>query len=124
MITVAIVAILAAVALPAYNGYVQKSRRTDAYSALSSIALQQERWRANNTTYGTLAQLGVSSNSVDGHYTLAVSGNTASGFTATATAKAGGSQVNDKEGATACTPLTLTVSGGATTYAPASCWKK
>ena len=122
MITVAIIGILAAVALPNYNSYIQKSRRSDAYSALSNILLQQEKYRANNTTYGTLTQIGVPANSSDGHYALAVSSNTATGFIATATA--GSRQSSDKEGSTSCSVLTVTMTAGVPTYTPAACWKK
>ena len=126
MITVAIVAILATVALPSYNGYVREGRRSDAYSALSNIALQQEKYRANNSAFGTLAQIGASAESTDKHYVIAIDPATisASGYVATATAKAGGSQVTDREGSQSCSTLTLTVANGSPTYTPASCWKK
>ena len=59
MIAVAIVAILAAVALPSYDNYVKKSRRSDAASQLLQIMQQQERFFLNNMTYTTdLSDLG------------------------------------------------------------------
>ncbi|MFK8020179.1 MAG: type IV pilin protein [Pseudomonadales bacterium] len=59
MIAVAIVAILAAVALPSYDNFVKKSRRSDAASQLMQIMQQQERFFLNNMTYTTdLSDLG------------------------------------------------------------------
>lgn len=51
MIVVAIVAILASIALPAYNDQIKKSRRTDAQRELVSYAQQLERWFSTNGTY-------------------------------------------------------------------------
>jgi len=126
MITVAIIAILAAVALPSYNSYVKKSRRSDAYAALAAVSLQQEKYRANNTTYGTLAQIGVPGTSPDGYYTIAITANsnTASGYTATATAVSAKGQNTDVEGSEPCGTLSLTMTAGALSYTPVACWKK
>ncbi|MCH8856823.1 MAG: prepilin-type N-terminal cleavage/methylation domain-containing protein, partial [Proteobacteria bacterium] len=44
MITVAIVAILAAVALPQYRDYVTRSRLADASTGLSTVRAQMERY--------------------------------------------------------------------------------
>jgi len=84
MIAIVVIGILATIALPAYQDYMMKARRADAKSALLEIQLNQEKWRANNTTYGTLANLGISSTSDDGFYRLSVSVSVA-GYTATAT---------------------------------------
>lgn len=43
MIVVAVVALLAAVALPSYQSYIRKSRRADAFIALSNVQMAQER---------------------------------------------------------------------------------
>ena len=126
MITVAVVAILATIALPSYNNYVREGRRSDAYSALSNIALQQEKYRANNTKYGTRTQLGGSAESPDRHYEILIDESTvtAIGYVAQAKAKAGGSQASDRQGGQPCSTLTLTVTNGAPAYTPESCWKK
>ncbi len=122
MVVLAIVAILAVVAIPAYQTYVRKANRTDAFHTLLAMQLAQEKYRMTNTTYGTLAQVwgGVSSTPA-GHYTLTITGNTATAYTLTATATGG--QANDKEGATSCTPLVLTYANNTTTKTPAVCWQ-
>lgn len=85
MIVVAIIGILAAIAVPAYSEYVIKGKRSDAKAALLNAQLAQEKYRANNTSYGTLAQIGVSSTSPDGYYTIAISGTPdATSYTVTA----------------------------------------
>jgi type IV pilus assembly protein PilE len=60
MITVAIAAILMAIAIPGYNNYIRKSRRTDAKSALLDLAGREERYyNANGNQYSQVAsQLG------------------------------------------------------------------
>lgn len=126
MIVVAVVAILAAVALPNYFDSVRKSRRSDAITALNAIAQSQERWRANNATYSnvlTSAGLNVA-NPSSGYYTLAVTGNTGTAYTATATAA--GAQASDAK----CTTLTLAMSAGTITYGSTGtatanrCWNR
>ncbi len=126
MIVVAIAAVLAAIALPAYFGSVRKSRRADAITALNQVAQAQERWRANNTTYtNVLTGAGLNvPNPSSGFYTLAVAGNSATGYAATATAA--GTQAAD----TRCTSLTLTLAAGTITYtstgssSAAQCWNR
>ncbi len=51
LIVVAIVAILAAVALPSYNDYVIRSRFTEAQSALAGARVQAEQFFQDNRTY-------------------------------------------------------------------------
>jgi type IV pilus assembly protein PilE len=87
MIVVAIVAILAAIAVPAFLSSIKKGRRSDAMQVIMNVQMAQERWRANDTDYATLAELGISSTSPGGHYSVAVSGNTATNYVITATAQ-------------------------------------
>jgi len=54
MVTVAIVAILSAIAYPAYTQYILKSRRTDAKNALLDLAARQERFYSLNNRYATV----------------------------------------------------------------------
>lgn len=106
MIVVAVVAILAAVAVPAYLDSVRKARRADAIARISQVQQAQERWRANNPAYGTLADVGVAATSADGHYTLSIPGNSATGYQVVAAAT--GAQASDS----GCKFIQLTMSGG------------
>jgi type IV pilus assembly protein PilE len=51
MITVAVIAILAAVAFPAYTSYIQRGKITEATSSLSELRLRAEKWFSDNRTY-------------------------------------------------------------------------
>ncbi|MDP1666097.1 MAG: type IV pilin protein [Methylobacter sp.] len=85
MIVVAIIGILAGIAYPSYTAYVTKAKRSDAKAALLQAQIAQEKYRANNPTYGTLAQISASSTSPDGYYTIAISGTpTATAYLVTA----------------------------------------
>ena len=132
MIVVAVVAILAAIAYPSYQSYILKSQRADAHDSLLRIQLEQERFRANNAQYANAGELttarpdglGLRDESDDGHYDLAITASSGSGFTATASAK--GRQANDS----GCGTITLEV--GTTTLGandevlanrrPPDCW--
>src|SRR5215210_9544517 len=80
LIAMVIAGILAAIALPSFRGVVDRSRRADAIGALLIAQLAQERWRANQLAYGNLGDIGVSSTSSAGHYLLAASSLTSSGY--------------------------------------------
>lgn len=121
MIVVAVVAILATIALPAYTDAVRKSRRADAQSVLSEMAIRQEKWRANNTTYSsTGSEVGAppAGSRILSHYTITTVG-TASTYSVTATPIGG--QANDTQSGTACNPLAINQSGART---PAVCWER
>ena len=51
MVVVAIIGILAAIAFPAYDGYVARTNRAIGKSFLSQIASKQEQYFANNKAY-------------------------------------------------------------------------
>ena len=51
MITVAIVAVLAAIAVPIYTHYVYRSKQVEAKSLLMSVRAEQEEFRAENNSY-------------------------------------------------------------------------
>jgi type IV pilus assembly protein PilE len=58
LITVAIVAILATIALPAYYDFIRESRRADAHSALGALQLAQENLRGSCAHYaGSIADV-------------------------------------------------------------------
>ena len=72
MIVVAIVGILAMIAYPSYLDSIRKSRRADAVAALGAGQLAQEKWRANDTDYGTRVEIGIGAESPDGYYDITV----------------------------------------------------
>lgn len=53
MITVAIVAILAAVALPAYGDYVRRGQLPEAFAGMSDLRVKMEQYYQDNRNYGT-----------------------------------------------------------------------
>jgi type IV pilus assembly protein PilE len=53
MIVVAVIGILAAVAYPAYQDYVIRSKRGDAMNSLASVRIAQEKYRANNSAFAS-----------------------------------------------------------------------
>ncbi|HBR98318.1 MAG TPA: pilus assembly protein PilE [Gammaproteobacteria bacterium] len=53
LVTVAIVGILAALAVPSYTSFVKESRRTEATALLMEMAGKQVRFHAENNTYAT-----------------------------------------------------------------------
>lgn len=53
LIVLAIVAILAAIAIPAYRNYIISSELTDATNALAAYRIKMEQWYQDNGNYGT-----------------------------------------------------------------------
>lgn len=127
MIVLAIVAILVALAYPSFIDTVRKARRSDAMESLIDLHLSQERYRANNPSYASLAQLGLDSDSdgkmpsPDGHYSFAISNVATTSYTITGTAV--GDQAKDP-----CGNFTLAVAAGVITKTASGdddlCWKK
>lgn len=131
LVVVAIVAILAAIALPSYSNFIRKSRRADVQSSMQDVALKEERFRADCSTYasafsgtcpGVATLVFPASPYTSSHYTLAPSAGSATGYTITATAQ--GSQASDKANGTSCTTLTYVLAAGQITKSPADCWSK
>jgi type IV pilus assembly protein PilE len=121
LVVLAIVAILVGVAVPSYNAYVLKSRRTDAKQMLYMVAQRQQQYYTRNNSYtadtGALG-LGDSPTSANDHYTLQI---TASATSYTLSAVPAGSQASDS----ACGTFRLTNQGvktvtGSQTSPP--CW--
>lgn len=126
LIVVAILGVLAAIALPAYENSVIRSNRAEAKGELLIVASDQERFFSSNNTYSTDATPlvttdGTTRTTENGFYQITVAaggtGNIATSFTATATPQAG--QASD-----VCTTLTLTSTGarGATGSTVDECW--
>lgn len=111
MIVVAIIAILAALGIPAFQRQLQQSRESSAKSALLDLARREETFYSTNNVYTTqLDSLGYSANNIannsiqipstsENYYTVtiqpATAGTTASTYIATATPVAGGPQASD-----------------------------
>ncbi|QPS10096.1 type IV pilin protein [Delftia acidovorans] len=122
MITVAIVAILSAIAYPSYQEYVLRTRRVEAMDLLGEAAARQERWRAQNGGYTTTIanlKLAHGDKSEHGYYTLSIAAAAGDGgYTLKATRT--GSQVADGK----CGDFTLNALGvkGVSVGTVAVCW--
>ena len=69
MVTVAIVGVLTAVAMPSYSGYIERSRRGDGMDYLLKIAAAQQAYYLANKTYtSSVADLNLDATSADQHY--------------------------------------------------------
>ena len=122
MIVILIVAVLMAIAIPAYNGQVRKSRRAEAIQVLNELVLREEKWRAENPRYTDSATnlMGVANfNGLLTNYDVTITGTTATSYIITTAAKAGNDQNNDKAGGQSCATLNMSVTGsGAPTRGP------
>nr|WP_199067999.1 type IV pilin protein [Chromobacterium sp. ASV5] len=116
----AIVAILAGIALPAYQGHLQRSRRSDALAALYPLQQAQLRYRGFHADYAPdLATLGLSADSPQGYYRLDTGrASDGHGFFVVARARDDGPQAADRD----CREMTLTQRNQTTALAPAACW--
>ena len=91
MITVAVVAILTAIAYPSYTSYIRKGKRATAQAALMDLASRQQTYLLDRRVYTTVqADVGFTVPSeIQSAYTISITcspSNCASGgFTATAT---------------------------------------
>jgi len=137
MIVVAVIAILAAIALPSYFNQVRKSRRSEVEAAIQAVALAEERVRGDCASYKsvsaaadwTATTTGCSSSVTLGgnpytssYYTLSIAGASATGYTISAAPV--GSQANDKSFGTTCGTLSYALAAGTVTKSPVDCWAK
>ena len=124
MVVVAVIAILSSVAVPSYLSSIQKSRRTDAKSALLDLAAREERYFTVYNTYTTsAASLGYAAfpytlNKGDYVVTVATGAN---GLSYSLLASALGSQAGDACGGYTLNQLGLQGNVG-NTLASSSCW--
>jgi type IV pilus assembly protein PilE len=84
MITVAIVAILSAVAVPVYSDYVTRGRLTEAFTGLGGAQAAAEQFWANNRTYAGFDTSPSFPRSTT-NFSYALANATASAYTITAT---------------------------------------
>lgn len=90
MVTVAVVAILAAIALPAYNDYVKRGKLADAYSLLASQRVKMEQYYQDVRDYTNACAAGtVATPSTGTYFGLACSNLSPTNYTITATPLAG-----------------------------------
>lgn len=137
MIVVAIVAILAAIALPAYQKQIMQSRRTSAKTALLDLASREEKYYATNNYYtASLSSVGYSTvdstgalqvpnNTNEDYYSVSITvtpaaGITPAGFVAKATAV--NNQQNDGCGNFSVTDLGVQSASGLNSGTGSGCW--
>ena len=111
MVVVAIIAILAAIAIPTYGRYAYRARRPDGQELLLRIANAQERYYAVYNVYDDLKTIGysntVSAKSEKGYYQVTVvQGGTNDWQSYVAIAVPSGVQIND-----ACGSLSIDNTG-------------
>jgi len=129
MIVIVVVAVLAAIAIPGYQQFTLKSKRGDAMNSLLQAQILQERWRADNIAYASLADIWTHADgsgnliSLDGFYRIDEApevlpgGPTGAAYALKAVPR--GAQAKDK-----CGTFVITQNGPLTTspWANAGCW--
>jgi type IV pilus assembly protein PilE len=107
MITVAIVGILAAIAIPSYSAYVKRANRTDATRTMTFDAQALERCYSQTFTYVGCAGAPLAATSSQGNYSVVIAVTAAPAtYTITATPLSA-TQLGD----TACAAFTLDSTG-------------
>jgi type IV pilus assembly protein PilE len=116
MIAIVIVAILVAIALPAYTSQLRKSARAEAQSVLTTAAGNEQQYLLNRRAYASsLSDLGVAVPAdLNAKYTFTVAATVGPPPTFTLTATAIGAQASD-----ACPTLVIDNAGNRT---PPACW--
>jgi type IV pilus assembly protein PilE len=87
MITIVIIGILAAIAMPSYRDYVTRGKLTEAYSQLADMRVKMEQYFQDNRTYVGACAAGTTAPLPSGmrYFTYACSNLSATTFTVTAT---------------------------------------
>lgn len=120
MIVVVIVGIMAAIAYPAYQDFVNRAKRNEAKAILLEIAQNEERFYLQNSTYGTLSQLGYTGDTITtdtGAYQVTIAPPPdASNFRAVATYQLGGSEAGK------CLTMDIDGRGAQTSLPDTTCW--
>lgn len=122
MVVVAVVAILAAIALPSFSSQIRKGRRAEAISTMQDAQLLLERWRVDHRDYtGTAGSPGYPALTDTAYYDfdLAAATSTPNNYTITATPLGG--QAQDE-----CGTLTIVNTAGTvekkTSTGSTRCW--
>ena len=129
LVTLAVVGLLAALAVPGYQKQQRQARRTDGQAALQQLQMEQARWRGSHDRYADdLTALGWASDlSPQRHYRIGIAQADADGYTVQATPVGG--QATDS----GCNPLRLSWRDSATTVLsagtstdsdPERCWRR
>lgn len=87
LVTIVIIGILSAVALPAYSDHVTRSRTAEAFTALGAAQMNAEQFWNNNRTYAGYAGSSAFPAATP-NFTYTLSNASASAFTVTATGRA------------------------------------
>ncbi len=103
LVTLALMGVLAALALPAYQQQQRQARRSDAQAALLQLQIDQSRWRnAQGRFASSLNELGwASERSRQGHYQIVLTEASTDAYVAEARPQ--GAQAQDS----ACSPMRL-----------------
>jgi type IV pilus assembly protein PilE len=95
MVTLAILAILASIALPSYSEYITRSRLIDAHTRLGDLRIQMEKYFQDNRTYLAGAACGVTAGQLASYngdpgrsFDFSCPGPTAATYTLVATGRA------------------------------------
>jgi len=86
VIALVIISILTSVALPSFQSYLRKARRTDGKVALMDLAAKMEHYYVGNNSYigASLANIGAGTTSPEGYYNLVIDSVSAVRFTVSA----------------------------------------
>ena len=103
--------VLTSVALPTFEGQLQRARRSDVLVTMMQVQAAQERWRSNGARYGSLADIGAPALSAAGHYLLQVRSADEDGYDVLAVAT--GTQARDAN----CRNMAVRVTGANLAYA-------
>jgi type IV pilus assembly protein PilE len=95
LITLVIIGIIAAVAIPSYYRYVVRSRQATAQTQLMAVLQAQEMYRLQNGSYATTGTNLSGWLASKNQYNFAITGASSTGFTATATGNIDGDGTND-----------------------------
>ena len=87
MITIAIIGIASAIAVPSYRDYVTRGRLADAFSTLATVQPNAEQFWANTRSFVNFDTLSNDFPAATAYFSYALSGASASAYTVTATGR-------------------------------------